>query len=517
MKKKKIIWIIGDYDCDGIMASSILKLTFETLGYKVTVRLPKRFSEGYGLSEKIVQEIPKNAVIITVDNGIAAASAIKLAKEKGCYVLLTDHHLAPINNKKEPVYPDADMIIDPKAIPNSCDFTDFCGATIAFKLAKALLGKDHSLIPALESLAGIATIADVMPLIRENRQIVLRTLNTLMTRKSTLGINLLLDILEMQYITETDIGYQIGPIINASGRMMDDGASFILEIVSCNDIKKQNWLMSAIEQAIQTNDDRKVIQKNCLTRVLDHIKQKQMQQDFPLCVYEDNVPEGIIGILAGRLAELYKTPCLVFSNTENETISKGSARSYNDVHLKKMLDEHADLFSKYGGHAGAAGMSIPTKKIDILRNVLKETIIKQGYKQDFNNYYDIEMSAKYIPIVLQKLLPYAPFGEHNAPIIFKIKDFTLDGTKGFYEYLGDENQHLKLYGQNGINALHFNTNIVIDKKNIALTWEIYGELSYNYYNGVFSPQIIMLGGYPKKQQTSSGLLLSLNEKGKNRY
>lgn len=509
----KTIYIIGDYDCDGIMATAILKMALIAVGCKkVITRLPKRFSEGYGLSEKIVDEIPENSVIVTVDNGIAAKQAIKKAKDKGCYVLLTDHHLAPTNNGI-PDLPDADIIIDPNAIEGSCVFSGYCGAGIAYKIATELLGKEHELLPALESLAGIATIADVMPLIRENRMIVKHTLNHLMDRKSTIGVNVILDLLDMQYITETDIGYQLGPIINASGRMRDDGASDILELVSINEKQNYDKALKMANRAIETNNTRKELQNKCIKTVLETIEKEHRENDFPLIVYEPGIPEGLIGIVAGRLAEDFKTPAIVFSDTEKDGIIKGSGRSHNNIHLKNLLDASAEYLGGYGGHPGAAGMSMKKENLEGFRNAMKTAIIKQGYIRDKNDYYDIEMDAKYIPIVLQKLLPYAPFGEHNPPLVFKIKNFELvngSGPNSFLSYLGDNSQHLKLNGKYA-SAIQFNTDKKIGKDYIPMNWTLYGTLAFNYYNGEFSNQVILTDSMENKTNTyTSSLLDQLN-------
>lgn len=518
IRKKYEIHIIGDYDCDGIMATAILKLALKKAGCtNLKTRLPKRFSEGYGLSEKIVDEIPANSVIITVDNGIAAKQAIKKAKEKGCYVILTDHHLAPTENEHL-IFPDADIIIDPSAVENSCDFTGYCGAGIAFKIATELLGKDHPLLSALESLAGIATIADVMPLIRENRTIVKHALNHLMDRKSTVGVNAILDLLNMQYITETDIGYQLGPIINASGRMRDDGASEILELVSINEEEKYEKALELAGIAVETNHTRKDLQNTCIKVVLDYIEEQNMENDFPLIVYVPNIPEGLIGIVAGRLAEDFKTPAIVFSDTETDGVIKGSGRSYNGVHLKNLLDANKSFLGKYGGHPGAAGMSMEKKNLDAFRQGMKEAILSQGYVQDKNDYYDIEMDAKYIPVVLQKLLPYAPFGEHNPPLIFKITNFELtnkSGPNSFLTYLGDEKQHLKLNGKYA-SAIQFNAEKKIDNSYIPLKWILYGDLSFNYYNNTFYNQVTMADCIEYRQEETSDLLAQLNTASLNR-
>ena len=214
------IHVIGDYDVDGIFGTTIMELGLKKAGFQVKSRLPLRFSEGYGLSEKIIDEID-TGVVVTVDNGIAAFKAIEKAKQKGLTVIVTDHHLAPVDEKGKAVLPPADIVIDP-TIDEKSEYHDYCGAAVAYRFVKELLGKDNM---QLKVLASIATVADVMELTPVNHQLVKDGLKLINAGRCVPALKEILKQIELtDHITEMDYGFQIGPIINASSRLYDDGA-----------------------------------------------------------------------------------------------------------------------------------------------------------------------------------------------------------------------------------------------------------------------------------------------------
>ena len=516
IKEGRKFYCFGDYDCDGVMATSIVDNLFRWLNYPIEIYIPRRFSDGYGLSEKLIDKVEPGSFIITVDNGIAAYTAIQKAKEKGCTVLLTDHHLAPKDKEKNLIIPNADCVIDPCMWDGTSEelpyFHAFCGATVAFKLASMLIDSEKYL-SVLETLAGIATIADVMPLKRENRQIVIRTLDKLEKMQSTYGINCLIYALGLTHITSEDVAFQIGPIINASGRMYDDGATRIFELVTS---KKTDPVKERIEDAIKTNEKRKEIQKKCIDEVLEMIKKEHMEQDFPMIIYKEGIPEGIIGIVAGRIAEDFQTPCLVFSDTETEGVLKGSGRTYEDVHLKNLLDMEGSCFIGYGGHAGAAGMSISKENLSKLSSHLKRDILKMGYKKISYHLYDMEIKPYEINSVLQELKRYEPFGEGNPKPVFKVSDFEINLNNGCYQIIGQ--RHLKFMGFYAT-AIKFNITEeeIPDFKTFPLKWTMYGQLGQNYYNGNCYNQVQLIDFSPSETREVPNLLSFLNKMGEERY
>lgn len=423
--KNETITIVGDYDADGICATSILSLVFKEKGWKFVTRLPKRFSEGYGLSESIIDEID-NGLLITVDNGIAASDAINKAKAKGLTVIVTDHHL-PDADCHIPV---ADVVIDPNALVGTADFNSYCGAGIAFKIAIEMLGENHHLIPKLRSLAAIATVADVMPLIHENRFIVKQGLTEMLTDagKTTGLAAILSECKQEKYFSAKNVAFKLAPMINAPGRMRDDGADISLDILTFEGdyptaMNKANFLS-------MMNEERKLAKSAGMKLLHKNIEENGLFGNCPLIVYEPNLPEGLVGIFAGQLAEEYKVPSFVLTDGEEDGIAKGSGRTYGDVNIKELLDRHQDMMVKYGGHSEAAGISVPMSMIKEFRTALIDDL-KENYVVADNDtlYYDLKIDAKQISLALDNLDVYEPFGQGNPEIVFYIENFVITETK----------------------------------------------------------------------------------------
>lgn len=510
IKKGLTITIVGDYDADGVTASASLSYTLEKMGAKVKVRLPRRLTEGYGLSTKIVDEID-DGLLITVDNGIVAFEAIKKAKEKGLQVIVTDHHLLDESGE----IPEADIVIDPH-IEGTADFADYCGAGIAYKLAKELTS-DEKILKKISCFAAIGTICDVMPLIEENRLIVLEGLKNMVTYGCrTSGLYSVLRASNYdRNISEDDIGFKIGPMINAAGRLYDDGAQIAYDILVYDGPFKEELGLKLIE----INDLRKDKVEEAMQKIKTNIKINCMFGEVPLVVYEPDIPEGIVGIIAGKLTEEMKIPTFVFTDSDTPGILKGSARSTRGVHLKNLLDKCSDTLYKYGGHADAAGLSVEESKFDDMKNAFFENIPELEEDTENNDiYYDLEISANDIDKTLKEIQQYAPFGEGNPRIIFKITDFKLSPRySAFYKTMGDENQHIKLLGNNS-EAVGFGmTEKYLDIKE-PKDLNLIGTLGVNHFMGRKSIQIKMDDfEAANKKTTKSKLALLLEAKAKERY
>ncbi len=445
VSKEEKITIYGDYDCDGITGTSILFLMLTSMGHgNIDVILPKRFSEGYGLSEKGVDRI-NEGLLITIDNGITAVDEIQKAREKGLTVVIVDHHLP----REDGRIPNAHAIVDPNAIPGS-DFCGYCGAGLAFKLASLLI-TDKERLEKLSVLAAIGTIADVMPLVHDNRSIVLRGLSNMNHNIMFPGISALLDELEMYEVSEMDIGFKIGPILNAAGRMRDAGAMEAFKLLTGN----RAYAQKAATELIKTNEERKAVVAQSIEFCEQVIEDDCLFGENPLLVYTTkegfHLHEGIVGILAGRLAEKYKVPAIVLTETE-DGILKGSGRSDGNVHLKNLLDTASDLLVGYGGHAGAAGLSVKIDDVETLRQRLQEKVeaLKVSPSESTETiYYDLEVNAHQIPAVMEKLKKFAPYGEGNPRICFKVNAMKLAPRAGkFYRLMGSNGQHIKMFAQN---------------------------------------------------------------------
>ena len=353
LRHKVPVHIVGDYDVDGEMSTAILELALETFGgYPVHVRLPRRFSEGYGLSMKIIDEI-SDGLIITVDNGIAALEQVKAAKAKGLSVVVIDHHL-PVRNPdtEEIILPEADYVIDPKAIEGSM-FSEYCGAGLAYRFAKALLTEEHPIMNNLLVFASIATVTDMVPLIGDNRTIVKEGLKHINQRDVTFGLQILLDRLKLNHVTEEDYGFLIGPVMNASGRMLDDGPIDVVNMVTSladpanpEFIRKTMYLQDLADELVERNEKRKEAVEKDLIEAENIIRKKTLMNNNPLIVYSPNFWEGTIGILAGKLAEKYQVPCLVFTKSSAKGIAKGSGRIVAQNSLAANLKKLDDIYKR---------------------------------------------------------------------------------------------------------------------------------------------------------------------------
>lgn len=484
IREHRTIVIPGDYDVDGIMASAILYITLRSLGAHCIVRLPRRFSEGYGLKETMVEEFEPGQLMITVDNGIAALEAIKLAKEKGMTVIVTDHHLPVMDDVTElPVYPEADLIIDPNAIPGTADFNGYCGAGLAYKLAVELLGSDHTLIPKLQSFAAIATIADSVPLVYENRRIVKEGLVSMTTKEgTTMGLYALLYLLYLdKNVTANHIGFKIAPALNAPGRLRDDGSMDAFRLMAFDGSFQEAKEMA--EHLLEDNKLRRELSEEWTTKAITVIEQSGRQRDLPIVTYLPGVPEGIIGIIAGRLAEHFQSPCFVLGDTADPDVIKGSSRSYGGVHLKQLLDQNQHFLLKYGGHAPAAGLSLKRENLAGFYQALADTL--RGYilqRQDEGEYYDLQVSPAEVDALMKELDLYAPYGENNPSPVIMVNNVKLQQVDGQYYQTLSAGRGIKLTAAE-LEAVSFDGAEAYKALNNPKQVTLIGTLSHNDFNG----------------------------------
>ena len=486
VEDKKRIYIAGDYDADGVTATSIMYLMLKQLdpNLRVVARLPRRFSEGYGLNPKMIDEFEPNSLLITVDNGIAAAEAVKKAKEKNITVVVVDHHLAP----EDGILPDADCIIDPNTdYDTESVFRGYCGAGLAYRIVEELL--PNSNLDYFKALAAVGTVADVMPLLHDNRNIVLEGLKVMsppLNRKhwncGLISIINRLDLMDVQ-VTAEDIGFKIGPIINAAGRMKDDGATLAFNALISDDEFEANNLAKDL---IDLNDSRKDLVKESVLEAEGIIADECLFGDHPMIVAGD-FHEGIVGILAGRLSEEYKTPVIVLANVDGHTW-KGSGRSYGDVHLKELLDTASDLLIAYGGHAGAVGLSVSDDNLADLRERLIKNLPPETKVSSEENFYDLEITSSQIPEIYDELQKYAPYGEANPKVVFKITDYRLAPKYGkFFSKLGDGS--IVKFNGHECDAIGFGLAEKYDFADNPRLMNLYGVIGSNSYGGIVSKQI----------------------------
>lgn len=435
----KSIYIVGDYDADGITSSAILYHLFSQLGNTPIVRLPKRMSEGYGIREKTIEDFAPS-LLITVDNGISSINPIKVAKNRGFDVVILDHHIP------QDILPPADVIVDPHINPEKNGYVEYCGAGLAYKLAQ-LLTTDKYLLAKLESLAAIGTIADSMPLNGDNRYIVKNGLQTIRDGNCIFpGLKALLDIAEVYNINETDVGFKVGPMLNAAGRVIDDGATLSLKtLIASNYVEGEN-----LAKELKTlNEKRKDMTNEVEDYIEGIISAEGLQYDAPLCVYAEDLPEGIIGIIAGRLASKYKTPTFVLSNCSISGLYKGSGRTYGNYNLLSVINKARPFIATAGGHEGAAGISVTEDNYINMVNTMYQFMADYEPPVIDTEEYDISITAFDISSCYEELQKYAPYGQGNPRPIIKVENVMLLPRGGHtFRPMGKNYEHIKLYGKN---------------------------------------------------------------------
>lgn len=372
--EKKAMRIIGDYDIDGVNATYILLEGIRRCGGNVDAAIPDRMKDGYGINEHLIEQAlsDRKELLITCDNGIAAINEINFAKEKGMTVVVTDHHEIPYRyteQGKEFLRSNADAIVNPKQ--NDCLYPckGICGAVVAWKLVQVLYERMD--IPVEEAdifieNAGFATVGDVMDLTGENRILVKLGLKALEHTKNP-GMKALIakNKLSDKPLSAYHIGFVLGPCINASGRL--DTAKRSLELLLERDEVKASALAGEL---VELNESRKYMTQQETQKALEQIENEGREKDKVLVVYLPECHESLAGIIAGRIREAYQRP--VFVLTRGEEGVKGSGRSIEAYSMFDKMTEVAELFTKYGGHPMAAGLSMREEDIDKLREQLNQ-------------------------------------------------------------------------------------------------------------------------------------------------
>ena len=428
IKKQVRILVASDYDDDGIFASMILYEAIKRLGGSVTVDMPSRVKEGYGLNERMIDEAFENGVgmIVTCDNGIAATEAIAYAKSLGIIVVVTDHHEVPFKEEmgiRSYILPNADAIVNPKQKDCNYPFKGLCGAGVAYKLVQVLY--ENAKLP-LEELyrfleyAAIATVADVMDLVGENRIIVKEGLKRL-RKTNNIG---LLAIMEANKLTPSQlnsyhIGFIIGPAFNAAGRL--ETAQMAVDLLRETDSNRARQM--AVELT-ELNNRRKDMTAKGVEDAVQIIEQSKWKNDRILLVYLKDCHESIAGIIAGRLREKYYRPVYVFTDAENGI--KGSGRSIEAYHMFEGLIACKDLLDRFGGHAMAAGLSLKKENLELLRKRLNQDCILND--EDFipKVMIDVPMPLSYnSEAFIQQLQYLEPFGKGNPKPLFARQHFRI--------------------------------------------------------------------------------------------
>lgn len=434
-REGKRIGIIGDYDVDGIMSTAILYLGLEKMGADVIWKIPHRVRDGYGLRAYMAEEMASQGVdtLVTCDNGISAADAVERAKALGMTVIITDHHEVPLEGENgNEALPAADAVVDPKQKGCLYPYKELCGSGVAYKLIESLWGQeqDEGLKRQLLSFAAIATVCDVVPLTGENRIFVKNGLELLQSSENTGLAALIRQIGFQREINSGDLGFRIGPCLNASGRLGD--ASRGVELLLERDSKRAEEISA---QLVRLNEERKDMTAAAVEEAVETIEREGYLENPVLCIFLENCQESVAGIVAGRIREKYYRPVMVLTSSGGRL--KGSGRSIPNYHMQKALNSCSELLMEYGGHAMAAGFSLEPGHLEALRKKLNGdcTLRETDFVEKI--IFDREMPLGMVDgRLLDEIRLLQPVGEQNSGVLFAKRDVEVCSVRIY----GKENQ-----------------------------------------------------------------------------
>jgi len=482
------ITIVGDYDSDGLNATAILVRLFRYLGVEPETIIPRRMSDGYGLSRNIVDRIT-DGLVITIDNGIAAVDEIKALKEKGCRVIVIDHHLPGSE------LPPADILVDPHVEPEKNQFHGYCGAGLGYLLAVLML---RSADPGMQAVslrqsiavhAALATITDAMPVIGPNRRIVkdgLTILNGGMRGLSP-GLAALCSCTGIERYTEDSFGFTLGPLINATARLYDRGGESVLKALTCDTAEEARAYAAKM---IQINEKRKELTAQYVGQLRAEVEGKGLAATAPIVVVGDDIPEGLIGLAAGALMNEYKKPVFVFSRERGEDgLLRGSGRANTDngEDLSPVLEAIRPLCVRCGGHSGAAGLTVREADIPAISRAMQAAFTPA--QAEGVQYYDLEINEVDIPQVFQELESFAPYGNGcPAPVVLIRGYHTVQRFGSHYRLIGKAKDSVRV---NGVQSDIFGYQMAGLYTDLGYpdSFDVIGTIGGNTYNGRTTIQV----------------------------
>ncbi|MBX3040409.1 MAG: single-stranded-DNA-specific exonuclease RecJ [Bdellovibrionaceae bacterium] len=492
---KEKICIYADFDLDGTSGLALMWTGLRQLGFETVLRYqPKRLSEGYGFHREAVEELHRQGVtlIVTVDVGITAHAACERAKEIGMDVVLTDHHLP------SETLPPAYAVVNPNQGDDSSGLGYLCGAGVAFTLLRGLKKRFHEKgiaealdLKALLDYFTIATLTDMVPLIDDNRVLVKHGLVVLAETQRP-GLRALLDALELsgRPLTSQDVAIRFAPKLNALSRM--ENGVLPIDILLCEDRATARELMKVV---LENNSTRVQLQADAEQKAMELLKD-WTEQDF-VFVASEHFHRGIVGLIATKLAQNFNRPAFVGSLDPQEGIIVGSARlpQGSDGCLVEALGAGASVLARFGGHSAAAGFEVHLPKVEALNSSLKghfESLRRQPRPLEIK--YDLEMSLRGLDATFMKWHDFmGPYGVGFEIPLFRFKDVQLRGVRTL------KGGHLKLQisdlsGRSSVDALLFSPaarQVELVGGASAGSFEILGELQWNYYNGQKTMQILV--------------------------
>lgn len=429
------IRVIGDYDIDGVCSTYILVSCLEKCGAVVDAVIPHRIQDGYGLNDKLIEQAHEAGIdtVLTCDNGIAATEQIAYAKRLGMTVVVTDHHEVPYDTGPDggrmERLPAADAVVDPKQKDCSYPYKGICGAVVAYKLmqiylekmadkpiGKALAGEMQEMLQELLAFAAFATVGDVMELTDENRIIVKYGLRQI-EQSHNYGLRALTVVngLQDKRLSVYHIGFVLGPCLNATGRL--DTAGRALAMFRTKDRAEAIAIAGELKEL---NDSRKGMTLQGVDQAVELIESTDLKEDKVLVVYLPDCHESLAGIIAGRLRERYHKPAFVLTRTQEGV--KGSGRSIDAYHMYDRMSECKELYTKYGGHKLAAGVSMPEENVETFRRYLNEHcgLTEEDFVETI--HIDVPMPMSYVTTdFVRQLAVLEPFGNGNPKPIFAQK------------------------------------------------------------------------------------------------
>ncbi|MDX4068300.1 single-stranded-DNA-specific exonuclease RecJ [Aliarcobacter skirrowii] len=470
IENKEKITIVGDYDVDGVVSTTIMLEFFNFIGVKVDYIIPNRFEHGYGLSPKIAQMID-SGLVITVDNGISAYEASIILKDKNIDLIITDHHTV---GDKLPV---ALAIINPKQKDCNFEFKEICGAQVAWYFCAAIK-KQMNINVDMSSfldLLSLAIIADIMPMTTLNYTMVKQGLKK-MKLSSREAFKLLNQSLAKDILVSDDVGFMIAPKINSAGRM--DDASIALEFLLS---KSQNSAYESLALLDELNNYRKALQEEITLKAQSQIK----NEDRAIVVWGEDWHEGVIGIVASKLSNKYKKPAFIFSIKDN--LAKGSARANSSINLYDLISNAKDILNGFGGHKNAAGLSLNALKLEEFKYIINKSL--DNFEDNLHDELETlgELDVQSVDLEFLDIIEsFEPYGLENERPIFKVSNANLIK----YELIGRDKNHLKLIlNSDGylFEAIKFNENSLDLKESLDLILSI----SKNEFRGVVKPQFLI--------------------------
>ena len=472
------ILVYGDYDADGMTSASILKETLEQLGAECLVYLPNRFTDGYGPNASVYKYFIEQqgiSLIVTVDNGVAGHEAIDLAQSMGVDVIVTDHHSLP------EVLLDAYAIVHPEHPEADYPFKHLAGCGVAFKLACALL---EEVQVELLDLVAIGTIADMVSLTDENRIMVQYGLEVLRNTQR-IGLQELFEIAGISNgdVTEETIGFQLAPRLNALGRLDDPNPA--IDLLTGFDDEEVREIALMIQDK---NEERKEI----VQAIYEEAKSLVDPNKSVQVLAKEGWNPGVLGIVAGRLLEELGQTVIVLNIEDGR--AKGSARSIEAVDIFEALNPHRELFIAFGGHAGAAGMTLEAEQLDTLSEILENYVKDKGIDAKGKNtlYLDEELDLESLSLETVKSFErLAPFGMDNQKPVFYIRDFQVENARS----MGAGDSHLKLKiskGTASFEVVAFGQGSKATEFSQVKQLELAVTLSVNQWNGQTTLQLMMV-------------------------